>query len=390
MNSGTLKGFPDKPVKGELLTATANGRIELATPVTEIPSGGSPYQFLTKNSANNLEFTEYWHNVSNVLPNVTYRTTIGWNMESGASDGANKIVIVGSNSYSIYSTDAGKTWSTPTLIGTNDLWKIIYVSSLNLWVTVGSAGQILTSSDGITWTARTANMGTNAIYDVIYANGKFVAVGAGLGTTGGITTSTNGTTWTRYTGTPTIGATLYSIVWDGTRYIAGGTTATNNSLISTDAVTWTAQLIPNLNDIAGLWYDPITNSCVAISTLYMAYWSATGTGTTSIAVDADQRSGGGWATLPVGTSAKNSKGYYYNGTFYYAGTITGQFKIDSSGVSTNNKFVPAFTWSVQNNGTSPYYSIPTQGFRFPVGSNGEVIVMRAGRTVLYTTALVAS
>ena len=46
----------------------------------------------------------------------------------------------------------------------------------DMFVTVGNSGTILTSSDGTTWTSRTSGT-TNALYDVTYENGTFVAVG---------------------------------------------------------------------------------------------------------------------------------------------------------------------------------------------------------------------
>ena len=60
-----------------------------------------------------------------------------------------------------------------------------------------ASGFVLTSADGANWTLR-ETAATNAIYDVIYANSKFVAVGY----YGIILTSSDGTSWdNRTTGT---------------------------------------------------------------------------------------------------------------------------------------------------------------------------------------------
>jgi hypothetical protein len=40
MNTGTLKGFPDQPVYGEVLTVTKNGRVELGNSSGSSTSGG--------------------------------------------------------------------------------------------------------------------------------------------------------------------------------------------------------------------------------------------------------------------------------------------------------------------------------------------------------------
>lgn len=57
---------------------------------------------------------------------------------------------------------------------TNALWGITYGNST--FVTVGRNGNILTSTDGSTWTARTSGT-TNVLYGVIYANSTFVVGG---------------------------------------------------------------------------------------------------------------------------------------------------------------------------------------------------------------------
>ena len=45
-----------------------------------------------------------------------------------------------------------------------------------LFVAVGGSGTILTSPDGVTWTARTSGTG-NGLRGVAYGNNTFVAVG---------------------------------------------------------------------------------------------------------------------------------------------------------------------------------------------------------------------
>ena len=61
-----------------------------------------------------------------------------------------------------------------------------------LFVAVGPAGLILTSSNGITWTAQASTTTNYDFSDIVYGDGKFVAVGgAGL-----INVSTDGITWT--------------------------------------------------------------------------------------------------------------------------------------------------------------------------------------------------
>ena len=67
-------------------------------------------------------------------------------------------------------------------------------SSTGLFVSVGSSGTILTSSDGTSWDNRTS--GTSEILvGVTYGNSTFVTTGI----SGTILTSSDGTTWTSRT-----------------------------------------------------------------------------------------------------------------------------------------------------------------------------------------------
>ena len=76
------------------------------------------------------------------------------------------------------------TWDNRTSGTTDDLYGVTYGNGI--YVVVGG-GNILTSSDGITWIIRSAGVGLRR---VIYRNELFVTVG------GKILTSTDGISWT--------------------------------------------------------------------------------------------------------------------------------------------------------------------------------------------------
>jgi hypothetical protein len=104
-------------------------------------------------------------------------------------------------------------------------------------------------------------MSTNQINHIIYANGYFVAVGAGGGATndGGIISSTDGITWTRKSQTPTVGTIYGCVNWNGTNWQIGATLSTNNTLSagSDPQGTWTAAL-SNLfptREIVAIWNE---------------------------------------------------------------------------------------------------------------------------------------
>lgn len=156
----------------------------------------------------------------------------------GANNGGNPLIIL--------SKDGGNTWASQSnTLGANPLNGVACDQGQN-WVTVGNAGLLATSADGVTWTARTSGFGatnvngvghndsgagagsvwlavgaadkvtlasgagvptswtqstisgtaTNVWYGVAYGNGVWVAVGQNVGGDGIIYTSTNGTSWT--------------------------------------------------------------------------------------------------------------------------------------------------------------------------------------------------
>lgn len=102
----------------------------------------------------------------------------------------------------------------------------------DLFVAVTDTGGLVTSPDGVTWTARTSGFGSSVIYDVIFANGMFVTCGQG----GKVATSMDGVTWTLQS-TVLSGATLRKLAFGKGYWLVIGTTGQVAS--SPDAVTWT-------------------------------------------------------------------------------------------------------------------------------------------------------
>src|ERR1051326_515565 len=100
---------------------------------------------------------------------------------------------------------------------TSDLLGVAYGNAT--FVAVGTAGTIITSSDGITWTSRTSGT-TNTLYAVTFADSVFAAAGDG----GTILTSSDGIAWTsRVSGTTNL---LRGIAFTNDRFIAIGVDGT--------------------------------------------------------------------------------------------------------------------------------------------------------------------
>jgi hypothetical protein len=200
---------------------------------------GNSGKYLTTNGT-----AESWGTVTTPIKWYLRKSYSDQGVTSFATNGTN-IYVSGHTGGQIWSsTNSGVTWTQRTSgFGSNGVYGITFGNGI--FVAVGDAGTITTSTDGITWTARTSNMGANAINTVVYANSLFVAVGGGGGTTntGGITYSTDGITWTRKSQSITMGVNYNAVVWDGTNWIVGGSTSTNNYIYATTpAGTWTAAL----------------------------------------------------------------------------------------------------------------------------------------------------
>jgi hypothetical protein len=135
------------------------------------------------------------------------------------------------------------------------------------WVAVGtnaatSTGTVFYSNDGLVWTlaSGTTFNGIGGIGRGVAWNGtRFVAVGANSTTTPSVTaiTSVDGINWTATTTnvfTATTGASGYSVMWSGTKWIAGGTGATGNinMLYSYDGLLWSSVVTSPYNAANGI------------------------------------------------------------------------------------------------------------------------------------------
>src|SRR5512141_888578 len=112
------------------------------------------------------------------------------------------------------------------------------------FVAVGAAGTVLTSPDGVSWTARVTNSAQDL--DAIAFDGtKFTAVGSGgaplvaVGDHGAVATSPDGAFWiARSSGTAKA---LRDVAWGGGQFIAVGETGT--LLASADGASWASRSI---------------------------------------------------------------------------------------------------------------------------------------------------
>jgi photosystem II stability/assembly factor-like uncharacterized protein len=151
--------------------------------------------------------------------------------------GAGNFVLAGKHGV-IYSSSYGKRINPAA--GARDIRGLVFGGGQFVavgvgWDVIAPSPVILTSQNGTTWTERAAPPGTESLYAVARGNGLYVAVGD----EGHVITSLNGINWTaRTSGTS---EQLLGVAWEGV-FVAVGSNRT--VLTSLDGTTWTPQTAP--------------------------------------------------------------------------------------------------------------------------------------------------
>ena len=186
----------------------------------------------------------------------------------------NSIVIAGATKTPTtgkiqYSTDDGVTWANAASTPANTVLGSTYGNGI--FVAVGRAGTIQTSTDGSNWTTRTT-ANTEDMFAVTYGNGLFVAVGRN----GAIQTSTNSIDWTSVASNPARNFELYAVTYGNGLYVTAGRSA-SFIYTSTDGATWTQRTNTSGDYVNGLTYSNTLNLYVAVGINGLIQTSANGT-----------------------------------------------------------------------------------------------------------------
>lgn len=160
---------------------------------------------------------------------------------NGVAYGNGLFVAVGSGA--VLTTSDGVAWTARTPSGAPTFTSVAFGGGI--WVAVASNGGAYRSTDGVTFSSiNTGN--ANALNYVTYGGSpaKFVAVGASNGTAGTILTSTDGATntWTPQTSNAGNNA-LNGVTFANGKFVALG--ANSTLVTSPDGVTWTARTMPS-------------------------------------------------------------------------------------------------------------------------------------------------
>ena len=176
----------------------------------------------------------------------TSRTaTTGYWMSVEYGDG----LFVATGDTAIMTSPDGVTWTARTSPTSEEWWDVTYGGGT--WVAVGYGGRVMSSTNGFDWTQRSAP--SNDYYTVTYGNGLFVAVSEGGGTNQ-IITSPDGITWTSKTSP--ISLRWHAVAYGNGLFVAVARTGdgTNQVMTSPDGFTWTAGTSAAGGDWRGLGY----------------------------------------------------------------------------------------------------------------------------------------
>jgi hypothetical protein len=193
----------------------------------------------------------------------TGRSPYGANAWTGVVYGGGQYVAVACGYYNSCNTNTtynrvmtspyGTAWTGRTAAGDNDEWmSVAYGTSTFVAVGWGSSGvldgrgssgdHVMTSTDGTTWTARTAAGDNDAWKSVAYGNGMYVAVGNANGGYDAVMTSPYGNTWT--VRTPAVANMNWTAVtYDNNLFVAVASSSAGSPTVMTspDGITWTAR-----------------------------------------------------------------------------------------------------------------------------------------------------
>lgn len=149
----------------------------------------------------------------------------------GVATTASLLVTVGQSGTVLTSSDNGDTWIAQTSNASGKWLRAVAYNGTSRFVAVGDNGAIITSPDGLSWTAPGSTGITSSLKSIRWEGSAFITAGAG----GRLYTSTDGSTWTQRTSGVTDD--LRDAAKLGTLYVAVGSAGT--LLTSTDADTWT-------------------------------------------------------------------------------------------------------------------------------------------------------
>ncbi len=385
-NPYILGDFPGVAFGNGRFLAPAN-QIYASTDGLSWNSASSGWGFNTLSFANGLFFGGLGYGQLASSMDGTNWTYLGW-----AANASIRRVVRGGSLYvavtyqdfetnNIVTSSDGITWTPRKAGAAQDLNGLTYGGGI--FLAAGNNGAIVTSANGITWTAR-ASSTAQSLYGVTYGNGLFVAVGA----SGTIISSPDGLTWTAQTSGTSYE--LHGVCYANGLWVAVGTGGT--ILTSPDGSAWTTRApvtVGSLGDVAfgnGIFVAAGTATSLVTSANGMD-WVLQSTTVTSqrltsvcygtsnyVAVGfagtvLTSTNGATWTNRTSGTSLGLYSVAYANGLF----VAVGQIILSSP---------DGITWTVRDSGANYDYEAVgfVNGVFAAVGANGAIKVSANGLT----------
>jgi hypothetical protein len=164
----------------------------------------------------------------------------------------------------------GITWTARVSAGEANQWfSICWSSELSLFVAVAASGtnRVMTSLDGITWTARLSASEANEWYGVCWSPQLSLFVAVAYSGTNRVMTSSNGISWSaRVSAVESNG--WFSICWSPelSLFVVVSRTGTNRVMTSPDGITWTPRVSASeANEWRSVCWSPQLSLFVAVS-----------------------------------------------------------------------------------------------------------------------------
>ncbi|WP_242632844.1 Ig-like domain-containing protein [Thiothrix fructosivorans] len=236
---------------GNMLNVSANATTSTAETVTTNNTSAQAFTLQAKRLVQGCDY----RNMANVSPYPQTESRIAnhFHALTFASKDTNPITLFGysdTGEQAILNGD-GFQWSGILQNGTypSNIWAVAKADTGTHHVGVSLLGGLFWSDDRITWTPVTAFQG-NALNDIAYAKGRYVAVGA----QGTILTSVDGINWQQATSGTT--AKLAYVDTGNNEFVVGGQ---GIILSSTDGLVWTTRATNTGQDASALEHGAVWN-----------------------------------------------------------------------------------------------------------------------------------
>ncbi|UJS26638.1 hypothetical protein [Thiothrix winogradskyi] len=236
---------------GNTLKVSANATTSTAETITTNNTSAQAFTLQAKRLVQGCDY----RNMANVspYPQTGSRTTNHFHALTFASKDTSPITVFGysdTGEQAILNGD-GFQWSGIFQNGTypSNIWAVAKADTGTRHVGVSLLGGLFWSDDRITWTPVTAFQG-NALNDIAYAKGRYVAVGA----QGTILTSVDGINWQQATSGTT--AKLAYVDTGNNEFVVGGQGVI---LSSTDGLVWATRATNTGQDASALEHGAVWN-----------------------------------------------------------------------------------------------------------------------------------